>query len=143
MWVFHAWRQPLPAFNPNDGPLPADNGFSFLAGGMAMLVPLVGLSAGLAGTGTAFIERAGIRSRWLLAWMTAVIAGIAVDIALVFVFAIWAPFGMGPGHANWTLLAFPAAFLLIGAGMAAMITAGRREAERQALATPAQAGHNV
>jgi hypothetical protein len=105
---------------------------------MAMLLPLVGLSEGLAGTGAAFIERAGLRSQWLHAWIMAVIAGIAVDIAFGLVFAIWAPlFVMGPGHANWIFLAFPAAFLLIGAGMAAIIAAGRYEADRQALATPA------
>lgn len=38
LWVFRAWMQPVPAFNPNDGPIGPDSNLDFWLGAALMAV---------------------------------------------------------------------------------------------------------
>jgi hypothetical protein len=126
LWVFRAWEQPVPAFNPNDGPLPADANLDFWLGGWLMAVPLVVLTATAAAVGLQYVWTLPSPSRIRAAWIAAVTAAVLTDVAFIGTFAAHgALFGMAPGQVNWGLSVFAALFAAVGIAMAAILTAAR------------------
>ena len=129
---------PVPVFNPaTDGPLPSDffdSELGALVAAFLMAVPLVGLLAALAASGIGYLHAAPLTGRCRTGWVCAVIAAALVDVAFIAVFLDPVPlFGqIVLGQANWGLLGFSAAFVVVGAAMVAVITAAAREARRQA-----------
>ena len=125
----------MPVFSPaTDGPIPPYSNLDALIQAFLMAVPLAGLWAALTATGTGYMRSARLTGRWPSAWVCAVIAGAAAAVAFIAVF--WDPvplFGqMVLGHPSWGLLAFSAAFMLVGTSMVAVITDTGRQARRQA-----------
>jgi hypothetical protein len=124
LWVFRAWVHPVPAFNPNDGPIGTDANLSFWMGAPLMAVPLASFSAALAATGLEYLR--SVRTTWRIrvAWASAVTAGVVVDV--VFIGTFMSPgsvLGMGLGRVNWGLLALSASFAAVGGAMVTIITA--------------------
>jgi hypothetical protein len=125
--VFRAWMQPVPAFNPNDGPIGPDDGFSFLLGGALMAMPLVGLLAVLAVLASEYLKRAQAAGRTRTAWAGAVIAAIGADLAFLGTFTFSVPsFGMRLGQVDWGLVVLSAIFVVIGVAMIAVLTVASR-----------------
>jgi hypothetical protein len=123
--------EPLPAFNPNDGPIVADASLSFWVGGAAMAVPLAALTVALAVTGSEYLSRVRSAGRAGAAWLSAVTAAITAELVFIGVFvAPGAPFGMAPGRVNWGLLALSASFAAAGAVLVTIIVAAARTARR-------------
>jgi hypothetical protein len=123
LWVFRAWAHPVPAFNPDDGPIGPNANLSFWVGGFLMGVPLAGLSAALASVGLGYVWRVGSAPRIRAAWISAVCAAVAVEV--VFIGTFMAPgmlFGMTPGQVNWGLLGLSALFAATGAAMTIILT---------------------
>jgi hypothetical protein len=119
--------QPVPAFNPNDGPLGPDDGFSFLLGAGLMAMPLAGLLAVLAALASEYLRRVEATVRIRATWACAVIAAIGIDLAFLGTFAISVPsFGMRLGRVNWGLEVFSAIFVMIGLAMMGVIAAAAR-----------------
>jgi len=123
LWVFRAWEHPVPAFNPNDGPIPANANISFWLGGFLMGTPLAALTAALALVGLQYVSR--LRSVQIrAAWISAVTAAVAVEVAFIGIFvAPGAPFGMAPGRVNWGLPVLAVLFAAVGAAMMIIISA--------------------
>jgi hypothetical protein len=95
-WVFRAWIHPVPAFNPNDGPIGTNSNLSFWLRGLLMAVPLAGFTAALAATGSWYLHH--IRSTWPIraAWASAMTAAVAVEAMFVGIFVAPGPvLGMG------------------------------------------------
>lgn len=127
LWVFRAWMQPVPAFNPNDGPIGADSNLDFWLGTVLMAVPLVGLLAVLAVFASEYLKRAQATRRTRTAWTAGVIAAVSVDIAFLGTFAAPARvFGMRLGQLNWGLVALSAIFVVIGVAMIAVLSVAAR-----------------
>jgi len=127
LWVFRAWMQPVPAFNPNDGPIGADSNLDFWLGAALMAVPLGGLLGALAACNPGYLKRAQASGRTRAAWTGAVIAAACVDIAFLGTFAAPAPlFGMKLGQVNLGLVVLAAIFVMIGVAMMAVITVASR-----------------
>jgi hypothetical protein len=129
IWVCHAWTQPVPAFDPNDGPIGTDANLSFWVGGFAMAVPLAGLSAALAVTGSGYLS--SIRATWRLraGWAFAVAAAVAVEVMFIGTFMIAGSLlGMRLGRVNWGLAGMSASFIAVGGAMVTIITAAARQA---------------
>ena len=87
LWVFRAWMQPVPAFNPNDGPIGADSNLDFWLGTALMAAPLTGLLAVLAVFASEYLKRAQATGRTRTAWTAGVIAAVCVDVAFLGTFA--------------------------------------------------------
>ena len=133
VWVFRVWMHPVPAFNPNDGPIGTDANLSFWLGGYLMAVPLTGFSAALAATGSRYLHGLRATRHIRAAWTSAVIAAVAVEV--VFIGSFMTPgslFGMGLGRVNWGLLAMAASFAAVGGAMLTIISAVARQVRRQA-----------
>src|SRR6185437_10416688 len=127
LWVFRAWMQPVPAFNPNDGPIGADSNLDFWLGAALMAVPLGGLLGALAACNAGYLKRAQASGRTRAAWTGAVIAAACVDIAFLGTFAAPAPlFGIKLGQVNLGLVVLAAIFVMIGVAMMAVITVASR-----------------
>lgn len=97
--VFRAWMEPVPAFNPNDGPIGPDAHMSFWVGGAAVAVPLTALPVAVAATGSAYLSSGRLGGPGA-ARVSAVTAAVAAEVAFISVFV--APrglLGMDPGHA--------------------------------------------
>lgn len=127
LWVFRAWMQPVPAFNPNDGPIGPDSNLDFWLGTALMAMPLIGLLAVLAVFAPEYLTRAQATGRTRTAWKVGVVAAVCVDIAFLGAFA--APsrvFGMKPGQVNLGLVALSAIFVVIGVAMIAVLTVASR-----------------
>lgn len=125
----------MPVLNPaTDGPIPPYSQLDALIQAFQMSVPLAGLWAAAAVSGFCYLHSARLSRWWRAAWAYAVTAAAAAGVAFIAVF--WDPvplFGqMVLGHPSWGLLAFSAAFMLIGTSMVAVITAMARQARRQA-----------
>jgi hypothetical protein len=119
--------QPVPAFNPNDGPIGPDDGFSFLLGGGLMAMPLAGLLAVLAIFASEYLKRSHATVRTRTAWACAVIAATGTDLAFLGTFTFSVPsFGMRLGRVNWGLVVFSAIFVMIGVAMTAVLTVASR-----------------
>lgn len=135
VWVFRAWMEPLPAFNPNDGPIGPDANMSFWVGGAAMAAPLATLTVALAVTGSVYLSRVRSAGRAGAAWVLAVTAAVTAEVVFICVFmAPWPLFGMAPGRVNWGLLALSASFTAVGSMMVTIIIAAARTARRQSSA---------
>lgn len=138
VWVFRSWwAHPVPVFNPaTDGPIPppGDSMLDVTIQAVSMAVLLAGLWTAAAASGSSYLRSAQPTRRWLVAWEWPVAAAAAAGVLFIAVY--WDPvplFGqMMLGHPSWGLLAFPAAFLLAGTTMVAIITATARQARRQA-----------
>jgi hypothetical protein len=123
LWVFRAWMHPVPAVNPNDGPIGADSNLDFWLGAALMAVPLGGTLAALAACASGYLNRVRATRRTRTAWTGAMIAAVCVDIAFLATFAAPVPlFGMKPGQVNVGLVVLSAIFVMIGVAMMAVIT---------------------
>jgi hypothetical protein len=132
--VFQSWWMHGPINPVTDGPMPADFYDSVL--GTLVLVFLMGML--LAGLwlavmicGFMYLRLAGLTGRWRKAWVSAVAAAAAVSVAFLWAFMDPVPPLFGQvviGHPDWGLLAFSAAFLAVGAVMAAIIIGAERQA---------------
>ena len=116
------------------GPLGPDSNLAVLIQAFLMSLPLAALWVVAAASGFGYLHSAPLARRWRAAWACTVTAAAAVGVAFIAVF--WDPvplFGqMVLGHPSWGLLAFSAAFMLVGTSMVAVITATARRARRQA-----------
>lgn len=131
-WVFRAWMEPLPAFNPNDGPIGPNANMSFWVGGAAMAVPLAALTVASAVTGSEYLSSVRPAGRARTAWVSAVIAAVTAEVVFISVFVAPGPLlGMAPGRMNVGLLALSASFAAIGGAMVTIIIAAARNASRQ------------
>jgi hypothetical protein len=131
LWVFRAWMQPVPAFNPNDGPIGADSNLDFWLGAALMAMPLAGLLAAFVACGFVYLDRARATGRARVAWTGAVVAAACADLAFLGTFA--APgrlFAIRLGQVNPGLVLMSAIFVMIGVAMGAVITVAARGAER-------------
>lgn len=133
LWVFRAWTHPVPAFNPNDGPIGPDSNLDFWLGGYAMAVPLGGLSAALAATGLWYLDSVGPTRRTWAAFASAVTAAVAVEAVFISTFILAGSWlGMTLGRVNWGLLALSAVFAVVGGATVAIVTTAPRRARSQA-----------
>src|SRR5215472_5832967 len=124
VWVFRAWMEPLPVFNPNDGPIGPDANMSFWVGGAAMAAPLATLTVALAVTGSEYLSSVRPAGRAGAAWVLAVTAAVAAEVVFICVFVAPEPlFGMAPGRVNWGLLALSASFAAVGGAMVTIMMA--------------------
>lgn len=127
--------EPLPPFNPNDGPIGSDALMSFLVGGAAMAAPLAMLTVALVVTGWQYLSSVRNAGRAGAAWLLAVTAAITAEVVFICVFVAPGPlFGMAPGRVDWGLLALSASFTATGAAMVTIILAAARSARRQSAA---------
>jgi hypothetical protein len=128
LWVFRAWEHPVPAFNPNDGPIGPDSNLSFWVGGCAMGLPLAAFTVALAAIGSRHVSKDGRSARVRTAWVVAVAAAVVLEA--VFIGTFMAPgklFGIAPGQANWALLVLAALFVAVGgAKLTILFAAGFR-----------------
>lgn len=127
---------PVPAFNPNDGPIGTDSHLSFWLGGLLMAMPLAGFTAALAATGSRYLYNLRSGRRIRAAWASSVTAALAVEVIFVGIFIAPQPvLGMELGHVNWGLTVLSASFAAVGGTMGTIIAAAARTARRQASAT--------
>jgi hypothetical protein len=128
------WAQPVPVFNPaTDGPMPDDIfdselGAFFLA--LVMSVPLTALWLSAAASGFGYLRSTEFAGRQRTAWACTLVVAAVLGIAFIRVFlyppaALFGPIAVG--HANWILLAFSAAFLIVGVAMITVIETASRD----------------